>query len=70
MPDLFDEAQAADALFRRQALDAQRRRLPTGESLTYCLECGREIPEARRRLLPGIRCCVHCAERIEREERR
>ena len=30
-----------------------RARMPTGEGETHCVECGDEIPEARRRVLPG-----------------
>jgi len=37
-----------------------RARLPAGEGATHCVECGDEIPEARRRALPGARTCVHC----------
>jgi len=37
-----------------------RARMPTGESETHCLECGEEIPQARRRAMPGVRTCVTC----------
>ena len=37
-----------------------RARLPAGEGATHCEECGEEIPEGRRRALPGVRTCVHC----------
>jgi len=39
---------------------AARARIPAGEGTTHCVECGDEIPEARRRALPGARTCVHC----------
>lgn len=39
-----------------------RSRLPKGESLTECEECGDPIPEARRLALPGVRLCVACQE--------
>ncbi len=39
---------------------AARARLPAGEGTTHCIECGDEIPEARRRALPGARTCVAC----------
>jgi phage/conjugal plasmid C-4 type zinc finger TraR family protein len=39
---------------------AARARLPTGEGTDHCVECGEEIPEARRRALPGATTCVHC----------
>jgi RNA polymerase-binding transcription factor DksA len=34
--------------------------MPTGATETHCLECGEEIPEARRRVLPGVRTCIEC----------
>ncbi|WP_294948266.1 TraR/DksA C4-type zinc finger protein [Sulfurivirga sp.] len=34
-----------------------------------CVECGETIPEARRRALPGVRLCIHCAEAAERRAR-
>jgi phage/conjugal plasmid C-4 type zinc finger TraR family protein len=37
-----------------------RARMPTGATETHCLECGEEIPEARRRVLPGVRTCIEC----------
>jgi phage/conjugal plasmid C-4 type zinc finger TraR family protein len=32
----------------------------SGEGETHCFECGEEIPEGRRRALPGARTCVAC----------
>ena len=43
-----------DAVLRARA------NLPVGESETHCVECGDEIPEARRKILPGFRTCVAC----------
>ena len=37
-----------------------RARLPQGEGTTECVECGEEIPEARRKALPGAHTCVNC----------
>ncbi len=34
--------------------------MPTGESETHCVECGEEIPEPRRRAIPGVRTCIAC----------
>jgi phage/conjugal plasmid C-4 type zinc finger TraR family protein len=39
---------------------AARARIPAGEGTTHCVECGDEIPEARRRALPGARTCIGC----------
>jgi phage/conjugal plasmid C-4 type zinc finger TraR family protein len=37
-----------------------RAHMPTGAGETHCLECGDEIPQARRRVLPGVRTCIVC----------
>ena len=37
-----------------------RARMPAGEGSAHCIECGDEIPEARRRALPGATTCVGC----------
>jgi phage/conjugal plasmid C-4 type zinc finger TraR family protein len=37
-----------------------RGRMPVGEGTSHCIECGDEIPEPRRRALPGARTCVAC----------
>jgi len=42
------------------AVKRARDRLPRGESLKACAECGRAIPEARRAAVPGARLCVEC----------
>ena len=48
----------------KDAVEAARARLAAGasggEGETHCVECGEEIPEARRRALPGARTCVAC----------
>ena len=42
------------------AVNNARARLPSGEAALTCEECGDDIPEARRRALPGARTCVPC----------
>lgn len=37
-----------------------RARLPIGEGTADCVECGDEIPAARRTAMPGATTCVHC----------
>jgi phage/conjugal plasmid C-4 type zinc finger TraR family protein len=44
-------------------------RLPDGESLTHCEECGVAIPEARRRAIPGVRYCVQCQSELEKKQK-
>ena len=39
---------------------AARARIPAGEGTRNCVECGEEIPAARRLALPGARTCVQC----------
>lgn len=49
------EASVAEELARMQA-----RKTPVGESLDHCAECGEDIPEARRKALPGVKLCIDC----------
>ncbi|MEE4329581.1 MAG: DksA/TraR family C4-type zinc finger protein [Wenzhouxiangella sp.] len=52
------DASVADGVARARAA------LGKGESRHECAECGNEIPEARRRAVPGVRLCIDCqAER-------
>ncbi|MBV7410194.1 DksA/TraR family C4-type zinc finger protein [Maritimibacter sp. DP1N21-5] len=51
------EASVAEELERMRA-----RRVPVGESLSECAECGEEIPEARRKALPGVKICIDCQQ--------
>jgi len=70
MADQFDRAQDLDAHYRNQAIEFHRKRMAAGgDSLTHCIECGGEIPEARRTILPGVTHCVDCAGKLERERR-
>ena len=50
------------------AVQLARSRLPDGESLTHCEECGIPIPEARRKAMPGVRYCVKCQSELEKEQ--
>lgn len=42
------------------AVRGARARMPAGEGLEYCEECGETIPPRRREALPGVRTCVAC----------
>ena len=42
------------------AVNFARTRMLAGEGETHCEQCGEEIPEARRKALPGARTCVPC----------
>ncbi len=50
------------------AVKLARDRLSSGESLMRCEECDAEIPEARRKALPGIRLCVSCQSNQENQQ--
>jgi len=47
------------------AVELARSRLPKGESLTHCEECGVEIPEARRKAITGVRLCINCQQELD-----
>ena len=50
------------------AVNRARSRLPQGESALECDRCGGTIPEARRKVMPGVRLCVTCQEASDREQ--
>jgi len=50
------------------AVKRARAQLPSGPSLTHCEECGAEIPEARRLVVPGVRLCVACQDERDRNQ--
>jgi phage/conjugal plasmid C-4 type zinc finger TraR family protein len=41
-------------------VESARARLPHGEGTLECVECGEEIPAARRKALPGVTTCIAC----------
>ena len=49
------------------AIARARGEIPRGESLDECEECGAPIPQARREAIPGVRLCIHCQQRFERQ---
>lgn len=50
----------------QDAIKRVRRQLPTGPGLVHCEECDVEIPEARRKAVPGVRLCIACQEAHDR----
>lgn len=54
-----DEAERA-AIRVEEQVTLARSLLPTGTGSPSCLDCGVLIPEARRKALPGVVCCVEC----------
>lgn len=63
-PDGAVQEQIEDSI--KDALDAARSRMPSGEGLEDCEACGEEIPEKRRAALPGVRTCVACQSKLDR----
>ncbi len=49
------------------AVREARARMPTGAGATRCVECGEDIPEPRRRALPGVRTCIACQSARDRQ---
>jgi phage/conjugal plasmid C-4 type zinc finger TraR family protein len=50
------------------AVERARSRLPQGESLEACEQCGAIIPEARRKVIRGVRLCVDCQEAEDKQQ--
>ncbi len=50
------EASIAEELERMRLRRGQQ-----GDSLRHCAECDEDIPEARRKAIPGVKLCVACA---------
>lgn len=53
----------------RDAVAGARARMPAGESLEHCEDCGEPIPDRRRTALPGVRTCVACQSQRDRSVR-
>ena len=49
------------------AVKLARSRIPKGESLLHCEECEEDIPEARRKVIPGVRLCIKCQSESDEE---
>lgn len=52
----------------KDGINRAQSRLPRGDSLTHCADCGNSIPEARRAAMPGVRLCVACQEAEDRDQ--
>lgn len=50
------------------AVKLARSRIPQGKSLSHCEECDEEIPEARRKAMPGVRLCIQCQSEMEKQQ--
>lgn len=52
----------------KDGIQRARSRLPQGPGLLRCEDCDAEIPEGRRKAVPGVRLCVNCQEAQDRED--
>ena len=52
------------------AVELARSRLPQGESLTHCEQCGSEIPAARRAAVVGVKLCIDCQQALDQDQAR
>ncbi|MBP6750510.1 MAG: DksA/TraR family C4-type zinc finger protein [Xanthomonadaceae bacterium] len=52
----------------KDGIQRARSRLPQGPGLLRCEDCDAEIPEGRRKAVPGVRLCVTCQEAQDRED--
>ncbi|CNH84666.1 Zinc-finger containing protein [Yersinia massiliensis] len=50
------------------AVQRARQALGKGKSENYCLECGQEIPEARRNALAGVKYCLACQTELDKHQ--
>jgi len=50
------------------AVNKARSSLGAGDSLAHCEECDRDIPEARRVAVPGVRLCIQCQAELEKQQ--
>lgn len=50
------------------AVERARSNIPQGESLHHCEECDADIPEARRKAVPGVRLCLNCQEAVDTQQ--
>ncbi|MFI3272942.1 MAG: TraR/DksA C4-type zinc finger protein [Pseudomonadota bacterium] len=68
--DMADEAHAREVIHFAESLSrSQRGRLVSvdGMSAEHCERCGASIPEVWRKAINGVRYCIECQEKEERE---
>ncbi len=50
----------------KDAIERARAQLRSGPSSSHCEECDTAIPEARRKVVPGVRLCIDCQQAHDR----
>ncbi|WMY75382.1 TraR/DksA family transcriptional regulator [Buttiauxella selenatireducens] len=61
MSDIIDNASDLEELQRNAALSLIRINRNAVSAL-HCMECEEEIPEARRKTIPGCQLCASCKQ--------
>lgn len=71
MTDVFDRAQELEQQQREAAIEKATRHDADKPSATHCqmTGCGEPIPDARQRLVPGVRFCAECQARVEQVQK-
>lgn len=65
--DECDHASAWAETWQKKALEnVLERDRPCGDSRSDCIDCGEDIPEGRRKAVPGCVRCVKCEADLER----
>ena len=54
-----DESEHA-LILAEDGIELARLMLPAGPTAVQCFECGEDIPEERRKAMPGTKYCVDC----------
>ena len=49
------------------AVQRARSTLPQGQSSKSCQECGEPIPRARQEAVPGVKLCITCQSKRDRQ---
>jgi phage/conjugal plasmid C-4 type zinc finger TraR family protein len=62
MGDVIDRAGEYTEKGLSARIQEIRRAAAGDDGLIECEDCGEEIPAARRRAVPGCRCCVECQQ--------
>ncbi len=60
--DQFDKASELEQVAREKALSHQRSKISDEPSFSHCVDCGEDIPEARRQAIKGVKTCIDCQE--------
>lgn len=69
--DVIDIASEREDAHRAAVIAAHlaQKKTPDRPSAEQCEDCGGDIPEARRQIVPGVELCVECQDRQERIRR-